>query len=148
MTAGRPREHDREQLALDLIEWSTLETSLNFCAFCALKRIAPPKLADFARVDEDFREAYDIAKCMIGARRDALVNSKLMAECNYNRNSHVYDYFMRQEHRDDLEFRAKLDQETGKIIPEVIGNKFDKMIDQMSSLQETSKKARNTKSSD
>lgn len=136
---GRPREHDRKQLADDLIEWAMLEDSLNLCGFAALKLIPPRKIWQFSVEDDYFREAYDLAKAMIGERRDKMLNAKLLATESYKLNAHVYDYFMKQEHRDDLEFQSKLKNEETKSVPDDIRDTFTALMSQVSSRQSTSK---------
>jgi len=72
MTSGRLPTHDREALARQLLEWVVEEDSINLNAFCITRNppIAPSKITLFAKENESFREAYEIAKSTIAIRRE------------------------------------------------------------------------------
>ena len=107
---GRPREHDRDQIALDLIEWAKKKDSINLCKFCAYYDpiIPPQKLTLFANECPRFREAYECAKLFLGARREEMLNSESLHVKAYDLNAETYDYFLRCEKRSKAEFETQL----------------------------------------
>jgi hypothetical protein len=110
MAFGRPRVFDREKVANDLVEWAKKDDSINLNKFCALNepRIAPSKLTLWAKEDNDFREAYEEAKCFLAYRREEWLNSQQLHVKTYDLNATVYDYFLREERRDQMEYEEKI----------------------------------------
>lgn len=95
---GRPREWDREALAKDLVEWAQLDTSVNLNGFCAKHLMAAQKLTQFARECENFRSAYEIAKTIVGARRESKLSKQELHVKAYDLNARVYDHFLDEKH--------------------------------------------------
>lgn len=108
MANGRPQEHDRVQLAKDLVAWSELETSLNLNGFCGKYHIVPSKVSQFAREDETFRLAYEEAKANLGERREVLLSQGKLHVKAYDLNACVYDHFLKEERRDEAKFTAAI----------------------------------------
>ena len=56
---GRPREHNRDQIAQDMIEWARRPDSINLNKFCALydPPIPPSKITHWAKEEDGFRQA-------------------------------------------------------------------------------------------
>lgn len=108
--AGRPREHNRDQIAKDLIEWAKLPDSINLNKFCAYYDpiIPPSKISEWAKEDERFREAYQSAKSFIGFRREEMLNSDKLHVKAYDLNATTYDHFLKEEKRQQAEFESKL----------------------------------------
>ncbi len=105
---GRPREHDRDKIALDLIEWAKLPDSINLCKFCAINNIQPANITHWSNDDNKFRQAVELAKAYLGYRREELLNSnKLHVKC-YDLNSSTYDYFLKEERRIQSEYASYL----------------------------------------
>lgn len=123
MVAGRPREHDREQIAEDLIVWAQKEDSYNLNGFCGEQLISPSKITDWARECKEFRGAYEKAKAILGARRErGLVNGTLHVKA-YDLNASVYDHFLKTDKREQLEYEKSLEEkEQEKVDPETINN--------------------------
>lgn len=149
MTAGRPREHDREQIAKDMLKWAQLDDSTNLCGFAGPRLLSPVKLRTFCSECEIFRAAYDSVKLIIGQRRENMLNSKLLDSHAYNRNAHTYDAFMRETYQSDkeyeltlrireLEAQLKLKQEEAKTVPDDIRDTFVALMGQVKSRQSTS----------
>lgn len=96
--AGRPREHNREQIFHDVIEWARKDDSINLNKFCCLYNppFPPKKLSEWSGEDEIFREAYDIAKAFIAFRREEKLNLGELHVKAYDLNAAAYDYFVRE----------------------------------------------------
>lgn len=142
MAIGRTREHDRNQIALDLLEWAKKDDSINLCAFCADKMLVPSKISDWAREDEAFREAYWIAKSHIGKRRELLLSQGKLHVKAYDLNANTYDHFLKEEKRLQAEFESRLRKEENeiKVSPEEDA-RHKAIMDQLSSLQSVSNHA-------
>lgn len=108
---GRPREHDRDKIAQDLVDWAKLPDSINLNKFCAIKEISPCKLTIWADKDESFRKAFELAKAYLGARREELLSKGVLHVKAYDLNAKTYDYFLKQEHRQQLEYESSLKKE-------------------------------------
>jgi len=107
---GRPRMHDRNQIAKDLIEWAKLDDSINLNAFCCSREpfINPRKISEWAKEDDWFKEAYETAKAFIGARRERKLNTNQLHVKAYDLNATVYDHFLKEEKRQQAEFESNL----------------------------------------
>jgi len=113
MSVGRPREHDREQIAKDLIEWAKKPDSINLNKFCCSQDppIPPPQLSIWSHQCEEFRKAVEVAKSFLGARREEWLNSEMLHVKGYDLNATTYDYFMKEEKRQQAEFQSNLNKE-------------------------------------
>lgn len=114
---GRPREYDRVQVAKDLIEWAQKDDSFNLNGFSAEYMITPSKVSDWSREDPNFREAFELAKAYLGARRErGLAEGKVHVKA-YDLNASVYDGYLKQERREDISFaletKAAIEQRNG-----------------------------------
>ena len=134
MAFGRPREHDREKIAKDLITWAKKDSSINLNEFCALNSIVPPKIALWAKEDDYFRSAYEEAKAYIGYRREQKLNSGELHVKAYDLNANTYDYFLKKERRDQLEYEAKLktqqEEATAETLADIIQKAKDGLLTQ------------------
>lgn len=110
---GRPREHDRQQIAIDLIEWAKKPDSINLCKFCAYYEpiIPPSKISEWAKEDKSFREAYESAKMFLGFRREEWMSKELLHVKAYDLNATVYDYFMDEKKEKTSRFESSLRKE-------------------------------------
>jgi hypothetical protein len=110
MGFGRPREFDRDKVANDLVEWAKKDDSINLNKFCALNepRIAPSKLALWSKEDDNFRLAYEEAKSFLAYRREEWLNSQALHVKAYDLNASTYDYFLKEERRDQLEYEERI----------------------------------------
>lgn len=132
---ARPREHDRMQIAKDLLEWAKQSDSINLNKFCANNLIAPSKLSLFAKEDEIFRQAYELSKAFIAYRREEWLNQESLHVKAYDLNAATYDYFLREEKRLQAEFEANLKKETETNVSEEVKQMFSQTMNQLSSLQ-------------
>jgi len=111
MATGRPREHDRNQIANDLVEWAKLPDSINLNKFCALQSIAPSKITIWASECDMFRKAYELAKAYIAYRREEMLTADKLHVKAYDLNATTYDHFLKQEKREQAKFEASLEKE-------------------------------------
>jgi len=143
---GRLREHDREAIADKLIEWAKGDDSLNLCAFCSKIEIAPSKLSQWAKEDERFRQALDLAKCFIAVRRENKASTGELHLKAYDLNVAVYDYFLKEERRSQLEFECdlkkqllefgdKLKNEVLESVSPELAAQFNNLMSQITTLQ-------------
>jgi hypothetical protein len=139
MVSGRLREHDRDQIAMDMIEWALLEDSTNLNGFCGKKFIAPSKLSQWAKEEAFFRQSLDITKAIIADRREKMLSSGLLHVKGYDLSARAYDYFIREDHVEMLRLQIKLKQEEDKQVSEEINKGMDAILNQISSLQDSSK---------
>jgi hypothetical protein len=158
---GRPREHNREQIAIDIVEWAKKDDSINLCKFCAYYEtpIPPSKLTNWAKEDDNFRQAYETAKLFLGARREELLNAELLHVKAYDLNARTYDYFLKEE--EDIkkeaelsrqvrlkELESKLKSQENKDVSEQTQNSFNALMRQLDALQSDRNMADNNISSD
>lgn len=113
---GRPRHHNREQIAIDIIEWAKKPDSINLNKFCAYYDpiIPPSKISEWAKEDVSFREAYESAKMFLGFRREEWMSQELLHVKAYDLNATVYDYFLKEEKLEMVKMQAALNKETEK----------------------------------
>ena len=107
---GRPVTHDKDVLADKLVEWAQKEDSINLNAFCCSLRplISPQRLCDFVLAHERLGEAMKIAKSFIAARRELRLNEGKLHVRAYDFNAAVYDYYVKQERREDKEHEIEM----------------------------------------
>jgi hypothetical protein len=106
----RPREHDRDQIALDLIEWARQPDSINFNKFCCTREppIPASKLLLWAKEDDSFRTAYETAKAFLGCRREEWLSQEQLHVKAYDLNATVYDLIAKEEKIENSERDAKI----------------------------------------
>ena len=119
---GRPREHDRDQIALDLIEWAKKEDSINVNKFCAMYNppFACKKLSEWSHEDPRFRESYDIAKTFLAFRREEWVSTDMLHVKAYDLTAAAYDHVVKEERMLQSTFESNLRKEQEKSAPNVI----------------------------
>lgn len=138
MVAGRPKEHDREKVFNDLVEWAKLDDSININKFCALHCDPPMPVSNILRwISEEpkFRGPYETAKAFIAFRREEFVSADLLHVKAYDLNSSAYDVHLHSHKRDDLKFESNLKREETKEYSEADKAKIDTIFDQLSSLR-------------
>lgn len=110
---GRPREHNRDQIAIDLIEWAKKSDSINLNKFCAYYDpiIPPSKIAQWAKEDEFFKDAYESAKAFLGFRREEMLNNQTLHVKSYDLNATTYDYFLKEERKEQAKYLADISKE-------------------------------------
>jgi len=113
MAGGRPREHDREQIAKDLIEWAKLQESINFNKFCCTREppIPASKLLIWAKECDEFRCAYETAKAFLASRREEWLSKDQLHVKAYDLNATVYDLIAKDEKMSMATFDSSLRKE-------------------------------------
>ncbi len=145
---GRPREHDRDAIALELIEWAKKEDSINLNAFCCSREpcLDPAKVCQWAREDDKFRQAYRAAKAFLAVRREKWLSSEQLHQAAYNRNAKVYDFFEREESRDEFKFQKELEAAVGKEVNananSDVKERLDATLNQLTEIQSSLKSAK------
>ena len=126
MVAGRPREHDRDQIAIDIIEWAKKQDSINLCKFCAYYEpiIPPSKLSKWADECDKFRQAYEAAKLFLGFRREEMLNKDQLHVKAYDLNATVYDYFMDEKKEKTARFESSLGKDQ---VAEAVRDEFKEL---------------------
>lgn len=133
MVMGRPRKHDREKIATELIEWAAQEDSLNLNAFCCTRNppIAPSKITEWSKECENFREAYEAAKAFVGDRRERYLKEDKLHVKAYDLNARVYDHFLSDNHKSEKRYEKELETELQKGISEDYEDKLMKIAAQL-----------------
>lgn len=128
---GRPRVHDRDEIAEKLIDWAKKDNSLNLCAFCAENLIDPSRITQWANECERFKQAVGLAKSFIAARREIMLSEGKLHMKAYDLNANTYDYFLKNEKRDEKKFESDLkskELETAlKLTPEQINRAIEEL---------------------
>lgn len=114
ITPWRPREHDRDQIASELIQWAKKEDSINLCGFCVSREhpLAPSKLSQWAKECDTFRQALEIARAFLGSRRERLLNSEMLHVKGYDLNATTYDPFLKEEKMFISKYESSLRKES------------------------------------
>lgn len=157
---GRPREHDRDAIMEELVEWAKLPNSLNLNGFCCSREppISPSKITNWAKECPRFRQAYEEAKAFIAQKREQNLALGTLHVKAYDLNASVYDHFLKDERRTQLEFEAeikkqlieweaKLKSENGTVDPNTV-EQFMSLMGQLSSLQSDRKIAAKSNKTD
>ena len=141
--AGRKREHDRDQIAIDLIEWARKDSSINPNEFSAYydPPFAVQKLSEWSHEDPLFREAYNICKSFIASRRERLTMSGEMPSHVYSLNASVYDFLIKEEKQSQARFEAELNNQQESKYGEEEIKRHEALMSQVKRLQDSSKEA-------
>lgn len=131
MAFGRPREYDRDQIALDMIKWAQKEDSLNLNGFCAINLIAPSKISQWAREEDHFRLSYEITKAILAERREKSLSDDKLHVKAYDLNACTYDHFLKETKMELAKFESMLKlADLENLSPEYI-SKIEQMMAQM-----------------
>lgn len=109
MVMGRPREHDRDKIAKELLEWSTNPTAFNLIQFTRPRMLSVTKLPDWADEDANFREALKLAKESIAMNRFEAAVEGVLPFSEVHRNEYNYDPLHKAHARDEKEFDLQLE---------------------------------------
>lgn len=137
MPAGRPREHNREQIAIDIIEWAKKPDSINLNKFCVNYEppFPPTQLSIWGSQEPEFRKSVEIAKGHLAARREEKLNSEELHVKGYDLNASVYDLLIRDERRQQLEFESKLKAQEVSTVSEQQEAQHKALMNQLDSLK-------------
>jgi hypothetical protein len=134
---GRPRKHNREQIACDIIEWAKKDDSINlnkFCAYCD-PPISPRKLSEWSKESQEFRESVETAKAFLAFRREEWLTKDMLHVKGYDLSASAYDYFIKEEKRDQAEFEALLKSKETNQVSEDIIEQYQAVMEQIKQRQ-------------
>ena len=142
---GRPRKHDREQIANDMLEWAQQPDSINLNKFCAHYKphIPPSKISNWAKEDDVFRQAYEVTNAFLAYRREEWLNDKRLHVKAYDLNAYVHDHFMNENRKEHAAYESSLKSQEQINISEADQKRFDTLMGQISSMQSNLKTADN-----
>lgn len=104
-TSGRPNRFDLQEEAKLLSEWAEKDSTLVLREFAALRNYsAQSKLNEYADQCNEFREAFNKAKILIGARREKLLMKGIGNATPFNRYAALYDPELKAH---DIEMKQK-----------------------------------------
>lgn len=138
--SGRIPEWDKEAVANKLIEWAKKDDSLNLNHFCCthIPPIPPSYIVRWSKDSDVFCQAYEIAKSQLGHRRERKLKEGELHVKAYDLNAATYDYFLKQEKRDQAEHEASLkNQDNNKPQEVVFKVNYDKSNDSIKISPET-----------
>lgn len=104
---GRPSHFDKSVEAKELIEWAQLDDSYVLRMFAPLRGYSYDTMTRWTEEDDEFRQAYILAKDLVGARREL----KLISDGSsspFQRYATFYDKALQTHEREEKEFEAKL----------------------------------------
>ena len=147
---GRLRTHDRDDIAEKLINWAKKDDSLNLCAFCSQIEIDPSKLSNWAKECDRFRQSLNRAKCSLAARREEKVSTGDLHLKAYDLNITTYDYFLKEERRDQLIFESDLKKQLIEVVAKLkhgdvkgvtpeLSQQFDALMNQLTICRDSPK---------
>ena len=108
---GRPEEYNKEEYAQKLLKWAYKPDSTNFCQFCAEEFIPATYITRWKNHSEVFCQAYDIARLMLGAKRESNLNKNDLHVKAYDLNAKVYDPFLNEQFMKEKQIDAELKKE-------------------------------------
>jgi len=117
--SGRPRRFNLEEEAKALVEWAQTKDALVLRVFAALRDYpSQEKMHEYCAMSDVYREAYNKAKVLIGARREQLLINGKGHPAPFNRYAALYDSELKQ-HEKELKADEK-NLSTGPLKVEVI----------------------------
>lgn len=122
---GRPNEYDIEMEAQALLEWAQTDRATSMLKFAAERMYPVDYLCRWANESEIFCSALNVAKAMIGARREELASQGLMPEGIQKRTHAMYDKMTHAFEREEKTFDASLKKDVEASKPNIIVNVTD-----------------------
>jgi hypothetical protein len=144
---GRPRKWDRDQILHELIEWVKLPENINLNKFCGTREpmLDPAMLSHWAAECDQFRQSYRAAKSLLAARREEWLGCERLHQKAYHLSNKSYNYFDKEEDREEFTFQKELEARIGKEIGQTVNSdivdRLDKTLSQISSLQDSVRKS-------
>ena len=108
---GRPSQYDLKAIAKDLIEWAQHPDSLKFTMFSAPRMLNLQRFSEWADKDDDFAEAYELAKQFLDINRFKAAAQEIMPENWYSKNERIYDPLHDSHYRKERKFESELRKE-------------------------------------
>jgi len=120
-TSGRPRTHDLIEEAKAFREWADKPDSLILRLFSAIRGYSgQEKLHEYASMCSEFREAFNYARVVIGARREKMLLEGKGNPAPFHRYAALYDKELKEH---DLEMKRAQNPQTDTSSPIVLIDK-------------------------
>jgi hypothetical protein len=118
---GRPREHDRDEIATQMLEWVKDEESVSLNQFCCTREppLSPSMVLLWSKECIEFRRAYEKTKAYIGFRREQRLNSGKLHVKAFDLNATVYDLFTKEDRREQAKYESDLKKEADKEVASI-----------------------------
>lgn len=131
---GRPQRFDKKIEGEELLKWAMLDTSLVLRMFAPMRGYSFDTMIRWAEEDEEFRQLYNMAKEMVGARREIrLIEDGSSAP--FQRYATFYDKALQMHEREEKSFESSLkQQEIAKVTEEDV-KRSEALLDQLDKLQ-------------
>ena len=138
-TGGVEKKYDREKMADDLIEWVHDEDNWDIKAWRVRHMISRKLVKDLCDSSDKFLNAYAYAFDVIALRRTKMNHLDEMKDSLYSLHARVYDKDLDDQKKDEKKYeiearQAALNKELQTVSSE-INEKYDAVMDQLSSLQ-------------
>ncbi len=111
---GRPSQYDIKAIAKELVEWAQYPDSLKFTMFSAPRHINLQRFSEWVKKDEDFAEAYALAKQYLDINRFKAAATEVMPENWYSKNERIYDPLHDEHYREEKKFESDLRKQEGE----------------------------------
>lgn len=111
---GRPSQYDLKAIAKELVEWAQNPNSIKFTMFAAPRHLNLQRFSEWAKKDEDFAEAYTLAKQYLDINRLNIIIQQVLPETWYSKNERIYDPIHEEHYRQDKKFESGLRKEEGE----------------------------------
>lgn len=135
-TIGRPREHNREEIRIKMLEWVQANPDeLNLLAFSEVVLIAPTVIIRWSKEDEMFRQTYDLVRAIIGIRRERALSNDTLHVKAYDLNAQTYDQYLKADRHEDMKYLSDLKSKENQVLPENDVKRFEVMMDLISKKQ-------------
>lgn len=122
--AGRPSEFDRIEEGKALVEWAKDPRNLVFRAFAPYRGYSCETFHRWADEDPEFRKFYDIAKDIIGTRREMLYLESRHSS-PYQKYATYYDAKLHEHERKDKAYEAELKERVTGKAADAVNNLLD-----------------------
>lgn len=101
-----PRKYDRSLIILEMMDWVKKEDSINFASFCFDYGYQPSLIWRLDREDDEFHDAYTLAKLKLAERRERQLNAEMMHYSAYMRYQRSYDAFLARSEEEEKDREA------------------------------------------
>lgn len=139
LNAGRPTKFDKVEEAEELLKWAGQDDALVLRMFAPLRGYSCDTLYRWVEEDEAFRHAFNIARDIIGTRRELKLINKDNA-VPFNRYATLYDETLLKHERADKEFDSNLAKSTTVNLNTEEKEQFTKFMAAMSQAQSSALK--------
>lgn len=132
---GRPREYDRDEEARALIEYANKDDSIILRKAFLSRGYTQEKALTWCQDTPSFREAYEYASQLIGARREELAALGQFQFGVFSKYAYIYDKQLDKAECDRLAYESKLKSQEASQVGEKVSQHLDQVLAQVSSLQ-------------